>query len=51
MKERINEQVPSVRPSCYVHKTSVLIGDVTGKCVCLALRRVARGYRFHYGGG
>lgn len=29
MKERINEQVPSVRPSCYVHKTSVLIGDVT----------------------
>ena len=29
MKERINEQVPSVRPSCYLHKTSVLIGDVT----------------------
>ena len=29
MKERINEQVPSVRPSCYVHKTAVLIGDVT----------------------
>ena len=29
MKERINEQVPSVRASCYLHKTSVLIGDVT----------------------
>lgn len=28
MKERINEQVPSVRASCYVHKTAVLIGDV-----------------------
>ena len=29
MKERINEQVPSVRASCYVHKTAVLIGEVT----------------------
>ncbi|MBO7190608.1 MAG: gamma carbonic anhydrase family protein [Elusimicrobiaceae bacterium] len=29
MKERINEQVPNVRPSCYIHKTAVLIGDVT----------------------
>ena len=29
MKERINEQVPHVRPSCYVHKTAVLMGDVT----------------------
>ena len=29
MKERINEQVPSVHPTCYVHKTAVLIGDVT----------------------
>lgn len=28
MKERINEQVPSVRASCYVHKTAVLIGEV-----------------------
>ena len=29
MKERINELVPNVHPSCYVHKTAVLIGDVT----------------------
>ena len=29
MKERINELVPNVRPSCYVHKRAVLIGDVT----------------------
>lgn len=29
MKERINEQVPAVHPSCYVHKTAVLIGEVT----------------------
>ena len=29
MKERINELVPDVRPSCYVHKTAVIIGGVT----------------------
>lgn len=29
MKERINELVPDVRPSCYVHKTAVVIGGVT----------------------
>lgn len=29
MKERINEQVPAVNPSCYVHKSAVIIGDVT----------------------
>lgn len=29
MKERINEQVPTVHPTCYVHQTAVLIGTVT----------------------
>ncbi len=29
MKERINDLVPRVQPSCYVHKTAVLIGEVT----------------------
>ncbi|MBR4592521.1 MAG: gamma carbonic anhydrase family protein [Elusimicrobiaceae bacterium] len=29
MKERINNQVPVVHPGCYIHKTAVLIGDVT----------------------
>jgi len=29
MKERINELVPAVHPACYVHKTAVLIGNVT----------------------
>lgn len=29
MKERINEQVPQVHPSCYVHKTACLVGSVT----------------------
>lgn len=28
MKERINEQVPQVHPSCYVHKTACLVGSV-----------------------
>ena len=28
MKERIDEQVPAVHHSCYVHKAAVLIGDV-----------------------
>ncbi len=29
MKERIIELGPDVRPSCYVHKTAVIIGGVT----------------------
>jgi len=29
MKERINELVPKIRPTSYVHKTAVIIGDVT----------------------
>lgn len=29
MKERINEQVPQVHPSCYIHKTAAVIGSVT----------------------
>lgn len=29
MRERINEQVPNVHSTSYVHKTAVLIGDVT----------------------
>ena len=29
MKERINELVPKTSPSCFIHKTAVLIGDVT----------------------
>ncbi len=28
MKERINEQVPVVHPTCYIHKSAILIGDV-----------------------
>ena len=28
MKERINEQVPNIHPTCYVHKSAVIIGDV-----------------------
>lgn len=29
MKERINELVPKTSPSCFIHKTAVIIGDVT----------------------
>lgn len=29
MKERINELVPKTSPSCFIHKTAVVIGDVT----------------------
>lgn len=29
MKQRINEQVPKVAPSCYQHQTSVIVGSVT----------------------
>ncbi|MGN0024504.1 MAG: gamma carbonic anhydrase family protein [Candidatus Avelusimicrobium sp.] len=29
MKERINELVPKNSPSCFIHKTAVIIGDVT----------------------
>lgn len=29
MKERISEKVPQTHPSCYIHKTAVLVGDVT----------------------
>ena len=29
MRERINELVPTVHPACYIHKTAVLIGEVT----------------------
>ncbi len=28
MKERINELVPKTSPSCFIHKTAVIIGDV-----------------------
>lgn len=29
MKERLNQLEPRVHPACYVHKTAVIIGDVT----------------------
>jgi len=29
MRERIDKLVPHIHPSCYVHKTGVIIGDVT----------------------
>lgn len=29
MKERINELVPKTSPSCFIHKTAVIVGDVT----------------------
>ena len=29
MKERINELVPHIQPSCYIHKSAVIIGAVT----------------------
>lgn len=29
MKERINELVPKTSPSCFIHKTAVVIGNVT----------------------
>lgn len=29
MKERINELIPFAHPSCFIHKTAVLIGDVS----------------------
>lgn len=29
MKERISEKVPQTHPGCYIHKTAVLVGDVT----------------------
>lgn len=29
MKERINELVPKTSPNCFIHKTAVIIGDVT----------------------
>lgn len=29
MKERINQLVPKTSPSCFIHKTAVLIGSVT----------------------
>lgn len=29
MKERISEKVPQAHASCYIHKTAVLVGEVT----------------------
>ena len=29
MKERINELVPHIQPSCYIHNSAVIIGSVT----------------------
>lgn len=29
MKERIDEQIPHIPPSCFIHKSAVIIGEVT----------------------